>query len=423
MNFQSAYRWYCRHLNLIMLLAILAGALIGFVTPTLAGNLEIFGDLFLRALKLLILPVIVLSILCGVLQLEDASQLGNLGIRTFLFYMFTTAIAVITGLALVNMTRPGLNPESPGTASAAIVSREAPPAQKASGLTEVLKNIIPTNLAKAAVDGNVLGLICFSLFLGIALLYGNPTTVLPLRQGISALFDATIWMVDRVMLFAPPGILGLIAPLVAQTVLEQKLGSLGYELQIYAFTVVGGLLLHGAFTLPLLLYLAGINPFAFFRAMLPALSTAFSTASSSATLPLTIDSLKRRAGVPDKYASFVAPLGATVNMDGTAIYESIAVVFIANMYGVDLSFPEQCVVFLTATFSAIGAAGIPGAGLIMMTMILQAVGLPAEGISLVVVVDRLLDMIRTAVNVWGDSIGAALLARLAGDFERVAPAT
>jgi len=212
------------------------------------------------------------------------------------------------------------------------------------------------------------------------------------------------------MLLAPIGFFSLIASLIGGFLLKGQLALLGESLLEYTATVVMGLLIHGCIFLPLIARFFGVRPFKLFRAMTPAVLSAASTASSSATLPITLDCLERKAGVPTRIGSFVAPLGSTINMDGTAIYEAIAVVFIANMLGTELTFSHQILIFLTATLSAVGAAGIPGAGLIMMVLILNTVGLPEEGIMLVIIVDRLLDMLRTAVNVWGDSVGAAVIA-------------
>ncbi|MCB0331548.1 MAG: dicarboxylate/amino acid:cation symporter, partial [Bdellovibrionales bacterium] len=315
-------------------------------------------------------------------------------------------------LILVNIVQPGID----GGGEALLQSFEEPehqPAQRTeSTFGDVLRNIIPKNIVAAAVQGNVLGLIFFSIFLGVALLQiPSKTDAAVLRQGSNAAFQAIIWMIEKAMLFAPLGFLSLIADLVGSFVLEGQLSTLGSSMTAYTFTVVIGLLLHGVGTLGCLAWCFGISPIALFRQMIPAITSAFSTASSSATLPITLDCLENRAGVPNKIGSFVAPLGATINMDGTAIYEAVAVVFIANMLGVDLSWTQQALIFITATVSAVGAAGIPGAGLVMMVLILNTVGLPAEGVKLVIVVDRVLDMLRTSVNVWGDSLGAAIIAK------------
>ena len=393
-----------------MLIAIGVGAVFGYLSPLTAQSFSLIGELFLRLLTLLIVPVIFFSMLSGVLNLRDSKSLARLGIKTFLYYFATTALAVAIGLFLVNFIAPGTGGEKP-----VLQASESPLAGKAieasTTITDVLKNIIPKNIIGAAQEGNVLGLIFFSIFLGVALLQIQHDGVDVLRKGSQAAFEAIIWMIEKTMLIAPLGFFALIADLVGEFVIQGQLEQLGTSLLWYSATVVIGLLFHGIITLGSFAFLFGVNPLKLFSSMLPAITTAFSTSSSSATLPITLDCLENKAGVPNKIASFVAPLGSTVNMDGTAIYEAIAVVFIANMMMVDLTLSQQILIFLTATIAAVGAAGIPSAGLVMMVLILSTIGLPAEGVKLIVVVDRLLDMLRTATNVWGDSVGAAIIAR------------
>lgn len=400
---------YRKYLNSCMIGGIVLGIGFGLLLPELSTDTALIGELFLRSLKLLIVPIIVVSMLAGIINLDETSNLGRLGLKTVTYYMVTTGLAVIMGLLLVNLIAPGSGgtplpmPDTVGDAA------------KTKGLTDVARNIIPTNIVGAAVDGNVLGLIFFCIFLGIALLKSNHSGLPAVKSCVMCCFEGLIWMVDVIMLIAPIGILSLVATLVADMVQQNTLAEVGTEILKYAATVAGGLFLHATIVLPSLLVLFRINPLNFFRAMFPAISTAFSTASSAATLPVTLEALEEDAKVPTKYASFVAPLGATINMDGTAMYEAVAVIFIANMYGVDLTLTQQFVVFLTATFSAIGAAGIPGAGVVMMTLVLKSVGLPVEGIALILPIDRALDMLRTSVNVWGDSIGAGIIAKWEGE--------
>jgi len=402
--------FYIKQLNTFMLLGLIAGALLGFFFPSVGLTLGFTGELFIRLLSLFIVPVIFISILSGVLQLDSSGNLARVGIKTFLYYMTTTGLAVVLGLVLVSIVQPGKS-DVPGEATV-VYDQEI---EVQGGLTDVIRNIIPSNIVEAASQGNVLGIIFFSFFLGVALLQIQHSAFPNIRDSVAGVFQALIWMIERSLYLAPIGFLALMANLVATFVIEKRLEELGSALLSYTGCVVLGLLLHGLVVLPLLARIFGINPLKLFKRVTPALATAFSTASSTATLPVTIDCLTRRAGVSKATSGFVAPLGATVNMDGTAIYEAVAVVFIANMLGVDLSLTQLLIVFLTATFSAIGAAGIPGAGLIMMVLILNAVGLPPEAISLVVVVDRILDMMRTCLNVWGDSIGSAVVASSEGE--------
>jgi len=397
---------------------MIAGGIFGGLSPQTAITISIIGELFLRLLTLLIVPVIFFSMLSGVLNLKDSRTLASVGGKTFLYYMTTTGIAVLIGLSLVNVIEPGIHGSNDSSLHSMLSEESLESSEVGSQLGntshsfgDVIRNIIPKNIIQAAHDGNVLGIIFFSLFLGVALLHlSHESTKLLLRDTAQGLFEAIIWMIEKTMLLAPIGFFSLIASLIGGFLLKGQLALLGESLLEYTATVVMGLLIHGCIFLPLIARFFGVRPFKLFRAMTPAVLSAASTASSSATLPITLDCLERKAGVPTRIGSFVAPLGSTINMDGTAIYEAIAVVFIANMLGTELTFSHQILIFLTATLSAVGAAGIPGAGLIMMVLILNTVGLPEEGIMLVIIVDRLLDMLRTAVNVWGDSVGAAVIA-------------
>ncbi len=398
-----------------MMLSILFGALGGVFLPELVPSIKILGEIFLRLLMMLIVPVVVVSMISGILNLGDTESLGRLGLKAIVYYTATTAIAVLTGLILVNIIEPG---KSGGLVAAVnIIPEVGQVAQVAGhgGLTEVIKGIFPKNIFEAASKGNILGLIFFSIFLGLAILNTQHKVTHTVRELVDCLFGAIIWMVDKVMYVAPFGIFSLVANLTLEFYNDDRLVELGTHIGSYTVTVLCGLFFHGVISLSLLALVFKVNPLKLFKALFPAISTSFSTASSSMTLPITIDCLEKRAGVSNKVAGFVAPLGATANMDGTAIYEAIAAIFIANMYGVDLTFPQQFAIFITATFSAIGAAGIPGAGLVMMTMVLGVVNLPLEGIQLIVVVDRVLDMVRTSVNVWGDSVGSAIIAVSEGD--------
>jgi Na+/H+-dicarboxylate symporter len=395
---------YKKNLNAFLIVFMIVGILIGYYSPYLSDLITPLGLLFLNALKLLIIPVIFFAMLVGILNLKDTANLGSIGIKAIIYYTATTALAVVLGLTLVNIINPGLME----------IPLPLPPevskiANNDYSLSKILFNIIPDNILKAASNGNVLGVIFFSIFLGLGFLNTKTESLEIIEKIISSINNALIWMVNVIMLFAPIGVLALIATSVSSAIEEQIFSKVGTEVLNYFLTVSLGLIAHGTVTLSIILIIFKKNPLSFFKAMLPAVTTAFSTASSTATLPITIDCLEKRANVSNKSSGFIAPLGSTINMDGTAIYEAIAAIFIANMYGFTLSFSEQFIIFITATVSAVGAAGIPGAGLITMTMVLASVGLPEAGIALIVGVDRLLDMLRTAINVWGDSIGALIL--------------
>lgn len=397
---------------------MILGGIFGALLPEPAIAIALVGELFLRLLTLLIVPVIFFSMLSGVLNLRNSSTLASVGGKTLLYYVTTTAIAVIIGLGLVNVVQPGIH-NGDGSLLTSLQSEQenqlfdtiSSDRSKTHSFHDVFRNIIPKNIIEAAHDGNVLGIIFFSLFLGVALLHlPNEATKTILRESSQGIFEAIIWMIEKTMLLAPLGFFSLIASLIGEFILSNQLSLLGESILHYTFTVVAGLLIHGCIILPILARIFGVHPLRLFQAVTPAILSAASTASSSATLPITLDCLERKAGIPTRIGSFVAPLGSTINMDGTAIYEAVAVVFIANMLGTELTLSHQILIFLTATLSAVGAAGIPGAGLIMMVLILNTVGLPEEGVMLVIIVDRILDMLRTAVNVWGDSIGAAIIA-------------
>lgn len=359
------------------------------------------GDLFLRALKLLVVPLIVLSILSGMQQIGSATALGRVGWRTLVFYMVTTLMAVVLGLILVNIVQPGVGLNLVVEGAAEIQPRP---------ILDMLREIVPTNFLEAMAASDMLPTIFVSIVFGLALLVVGDAAK-PAVAVIDALNAAIFKVVDWVMATAPIGVSALMVTTIADPALAD-VTSFFSSLGDYMATVLAGLTLHALIVLPALLWLfTRRNPIAYIRALTPALLTAFSTASSSATYPVTRDCVVNNAKVDRASADFVLPLGATVNMDGTALYEAVAAVFIANAIGVDLSMVDQVVVVLTATFASIGAAGVPSAGLVTMIIVLEAVGLPAAGYVLVVPVDRLLDMCRTTANVWGDAVGAAIIER------------
>jgi Na+/H+-dicarboxylate symporter len=371
----------------------------GFVFKPLIGPV---GAVFIKLLKMLIVPLIVASMVVGVSRVGDIRKLGGLGGKTFLFYITTTFASVFVGLIVVNVINPGVG--APGLAGEVpdVVRNEV-------SLGLVLLNMVPENPVRAMAEMQILPLIVFSLLLG-AVLTTIGAKAKPLIDLFESLNAAMMKLTGWIIQLLPVGVFALIAAVVAETGpgIFANLGK-------YMLAVVVGLSIHALVTLPLLLkFVGGANPRKFLQKVSPALTTAFSTASSSATLPLTIDCVETKAKVPPRVSSFVLPLGATINMDGTALYESVAAVFIAQVYGIDLSFGQQVLIFLTATLAAIGAAGIPSAGLVTMAIVLNAVGLPLEGIGIILAVDRVLDMCRTGVNVWGDTVGCVVVARLSG---------
>lgn len=394
-------------------LALLLGVLAGWLLGDSILHLAFIGTLFLSALKMIIVPLIITSIISGIVGLGGTGNFGRLGSKTLLYYLSTSFLSILTGLILVNLIRPG---------AGADLGLQAPPEKLASSMARfgdtpweavqrLLLDLIPTNPFNAMAAGNILQVIFFCLLFGLFITRLNA----PHRESFSAFFQAgfetMMQLTQFVIRFAPLGIFVLVAKIVATTGF-----SAFKDLGLYALTVVIGLLIHGGIILPALLFFIGrVNPKRHAQAMAPALLTAFSTSSSSATLPLTLNSLEKRAGISNRITSFVTPLGATVNMDGTALYECVAAMFIAQVYGIELGFTQQFLVVLTALLASIGAAGIPMAGLVMISVILSAVGLPLEGVGLILAVDRILDMCRTTVNVWSDSCGAAVIARSEGE--------
>jgi solute carrier family 1 (high affinity glutamate transporter) protein 1 len=392
-----------------LLPGILAGMLLGGVCGWFFGEqmlaVKWMGDLFLNALKMIIVPLIICSIISGIASLGDVRKLGSIGGKTVLYYLATTGISVLIGLVLVNVIQPGVGVEK--IAVEANVDRQY-------SFVDVLMGMIPQNIFKAMADGKVLPLIV------VALVFGGIFTTMGARgkkvlELISICNEAVMKLVHLIMLFTPFGIFALVAARLGQAGGGEQFMAELSRLGLYSVTVLSGLLIHGVVVLPLiLLFVARVRPWAFFKGMGEALACAFGTASSSATLPLTMDCAQNKNGVPAKATSFVLPLGATVNMDGTALYEAVAVVFIAQMHGIELSSGAMVIVFLTATLAAIGAAGIPEAGLVTMVMVLKAVDLPVEGIAMILAVDWFLDRCRTTVNAWGDAVGSAVIARLEG---------
>ncbi len=386
-----------------ILLGMAIGVILGVALGGKATLLAPVGKAFVALLKMLIMPLILASIVMGIVSIGDAKNLGRIGAKTFAYYLATTFLATFVGLAMVNLLKPGVGMLL-GSSAAAPRAHGPPPS-----LLSVIMDMIPSNIFKALAEDKVLSTILFSILLGSALNATREKSA-PLISLFDAFNEVMMKLTQWIMALAPLGVLALMATTVG------KLGlSVFKPLALYMLTVVGGLSIHACITLPSLLrILGGFSPWRFFQSMLSALATAFSTASSAATLPVTMECLEKNARIPNQVVSFVVPLGATVNMDGTALYEAVAAIFIAQVYGIHLTLPQQLTVSLTATLASIGAAAIPGAGLVTMVIVLKAVNLPLEGIGMILAVDRILDMCRTTVNVWGDACGSAIIARLEG---------
>ena len=363
------------------------------------------GDLFLRLLKMIIIPLIFTSLVSGIASLGDARSVGRIGVRTLIYYTMTTTLAITVGLTLVNLIRPGQGLDLG-------VSAELPEgfSTATQSLPEFLLRMVPDNIVSAMAAGDVLPVITFAILFGLFMTRLNGPPVDAVHRVVDGVLEIIQVMTLAIVRLAPVGIFALLAREVARS---------GFDVIIalgpYFLTVGAGLAIHAFVTLPLVLFLlGGRNPIVYGRRVLPAVATAFSTASSSATLPLSMECAEREAGIPKGVSSFVLPLGATVNMDGTALYEAVAALTIAQMYGVHLDLGQQALVLLTALLASVGAAGIPMAGLVMLVVVLQAVGLPLEGIATIIAVDRVLDMMRTATNVWSDLVGTAVISRFEG---------
>lgn len=398
-----------------IVIAFIVAILIGLFIPQQVDYVRWLGDIFLRALKLIIVPLILTSIISGVTNLGGGQNLGRLGLKTISYYVLTSFFAILAGLVLVNIIKPGIGADLG-------LKMDVPElAAISGGIGDIGMRIIPTNIFSALVEADMLAIIFFSILFGyfITKVEGKYSTFM--IDLFNSGFEVMMKLTSFIIKFAPLGILGIVAGVVAdQAADKSKLLSMVQHLGMYMLTVLSGLAFHGMITLPLILkFLAKSDPFLHFKAMSLPLITAFSTSSSSATLPLTMDAVEKNSGVPNKISSFVLPLGATVNMDGTALYECVAAMFIAQAYGIELTFIQQMIVVVTALLASIGAAGIPMAGLVMISVVLSAVGLPLEGVGLILAVDRILDMCRTTVNVWSDSCGAVTIAKTEGETLKV----
>lgn len=394
----------------LMLIGISMGGVCGWVFGKEMLIVDWIGEMFLDTLKMLVIPLIVSSMIVGITGLGDIRKVGKAGTITLVYFLSTSGIAVIAGIIVVNIMQPGLGVELTTDIPEKVAGKES------IGITDILESFVTPNLFESMAKMEILPIIMFSLVFG-----GVLTTLGEKGKLVISVFDginiAIMKIVHLVMYFAPLGVFALVS---------SKLGAAGggdlflaelLKIGKFAVTVILGLMIHALITLPAILYfVAKQNPLTYFKNMSAALTTALSTASSAATLPVTIECVEEENKISRRTTLFVIPLGATVNMNGTALYESIAAIFIAQMVGIDLGLGDQVLIFLTATLAAIGAAGIPEAGLVTMVIVLQAVGLPLEGIGMLLSIDWFLDRLRTSVNVWGDSIGAAVVDRLEGKY-------
>ncbi len=378
--------------------AIVLGVLAGVYLKDVVIHLKLVGDAFLSLLKMITIPLIFASIFVSIASLSSINDLKNLGLKALVYYFSTTFLAVLTGLIVVNLI--DFKPVSDISFSEKIE-------HKPFTLEALIESFIPSNIFQSLANGKVLHIIIFSMLFALAVLTLQKNKKELITNFFDGVNDAMLTIAKWIINLSPIGVFALISYIVA----EKGLGAV-ISLWQYVLAVVIGLFIHAFINLSAIGFFIGkFNPYKYFLKVKEALLIAFSTSSSSATLPVSLEVAEKKVGIDKKVAGFVLPLGATVNMDGTALYEAVAVMFVASVYGIDLSLTEQIIVFFTASLAAIGAAGIPSAGLVTMTLVFSAVGLPLEGIALILVVDRFLDMLRTATNVWGDLIGTKLISR------------
>ncbi|NLV89204.1 MAG: dicarboxylate/amino acid:cation symporter [Tissierellia bacterium] len=399
---------------------VLIGLLIGLITGIIVyslpsgvlkdtilinGIFQLLGQIFLRGIMMLVVPLVFISLVNGTASIGDVKKLGRVGVKTIGFYLATTAIAIILALVLGYFVKPGV-----GVDLSAIEVVE-PTINPRLPLVQILYEMIPTNPIAAMAGGNMLQIIVFAILTGIGISILGPKAEL-IQKLFVGLNDLIMKLVEIVMLFAPIGVFGLIARTFATVGYSLMIPLMKYILLVYVGLIIHAVVVYGG----LLKGFTKMSPLKFYKKFLPAMSVAFSTASSNATVPVSLEIVEKELGVSKNIASFTIPLGATINMDGTAIMQGIAVFFIAQVYGYELTFSMMLTVILTATLASIGTAGVPGAGTIMLSMVLQSVGLPIEGIGLIMGIDRLVDMARTAINVTGDAVCTTVVAKQEGEL-------
>ena len=416
-------------LHLRIMLGMVLGVLCGIAFTQFEGGVQLvsdwikpFGTIFINALKLIAMPLILGSLIKGVSDLKDISKLSLMGGRTIGIYIVTTVLAVSIGLLMVNTFRPGTSIAEEtreelvaAYSSDAAEKQAAAKKQKEAGPLQALVDLVPDNIFKATTEnGNMLQVIFFALFFGIGLILIPPEKAKPVKDFFDAFNEVILKLIDLIMMAAPYGVFALLAALVVESPNLDLFRALG----MYAITLLIGLaLMIGMYSLLLRLYVK-IKPSKFLQGIAPAQLLAFSTSSSAATLPVTMERVEEHLGVDEEVASFVLPIGATINMDGTSLYQAVAAVFIAQAFGMDLSLGAQLGIILTATLASIGAAAVPGAGMVMLVIVLGQAGIPEAGLALIFAIDRPLDMCRTVVNVTGDAAVSMMVAKSVGKLKK-----
>ena len=408
-----------------ILLGMVLGVLLGFIASSIDGGKELvqdwikpFGTIFINSLKLIAVPLILGSLIKGVSDLKDISKLSKMGGKTILIYILTTVIAVSIGLLLVNTIKPG-NSITEKTRTELVSNytestqkyKDEAASQKESGPLQALVDLVPQNIVGAASENkNMLQVIFFAIFFGIGLILIPESKSKPVKDFFDGFNEVILKMIDLIMLAAPYGVLALLAALIVESPSADLFKALGW----YALTVVLGLLLMIGFYIFLVFIFTGKKPITFINGISPAQLLAFSTSSSAATLPVTMERVHEHLGVDEEVSSFVLPIGATINMDGTSLYQAVAAVFIAQAFGMDLPIGVQLGIVVTATLASIGSAAVPGAGMVMLVIVLAQAGIPEAGLALIFAVDRPLDMCRTVVNVTGDATVSMMVAKSEG---------
>ncbi|SHJ47147.1 Na+/H+-dicarboxylate symporter [Clostridium amylolyticum] len=391
-----------RSITIWIIAALILGIIFGIIGNVLMPTafnasvikwvLKPMGDVFLRGIKMVVIPLVLFSLICGTASMGDIKKLGRIGGKTLAFYLSTTAFAITLALIMANIFKPGMGVVR--TVSSANINTQTPPF-----IMDLFVNMIPTNPVESLIKGDMLQIITFAVIFGAALtLLGKKGE--PLIELFNDINDVFLKIIELVMLTAPFGVFALISQVVLTQGIDILLSLLKYFLVVVLTLVIHTVVSYGG----LLRVLGKVNPIPFFKKFWPTMLVGFSTSSSNATIPVTMDACTNKLGAADKITSFTIPLGATINMDGTAIMQGVAAMFIAQVYGIHISLYQQLMIILTATLASIGTAGVPGAGIVMLSMVLQQVGLPLEGIALILSVDRLLDMMRTVTNITGDAV-------------------
>lgn len=374
-----------------LVLAVILGLILGEENlPWIKAYVAPIGTMFINLIKMIIVPVVLASLVCGVTSLGTLRKLGRIGIKVLALYLCTTAIALVISLVVANIAHPGL--------SLHLVADKVPDIKTAPSFMEVLVSIIPANPVMSLAKAEMLPIIVFAMALGIGIIASKDKGK-PLFNFFDSLADVSYKLIAMIMELAPIGVFTLLLPVVAGNGPKVLLPLLSVIATVYVGCVIHGLIVYSS----LVSFFAKMNPLRFFKGITATMLFGFSTCSSAATIPINMKNCEENLGVKKSITSFVLPLGATINMDGTAIYQGVCAIFIANVYGIDLTLSQMVLIVLTGTLSSIGTAGVPGAGLIMLALILQTVGLPMEGLALVAGIDRILDMIRTCLNVTGDA--------------------